>query len=137
MPSRVACSVYEVTGVGASSFIAVIDDDRAVRVAVSSLLRSLGLNCLMFDSARKFMHHPERGRASCIITDVHMPTMSGLQLQQWLMEGELAVPMIFITGDASAPSREQAMVGGAAGYLEKPFDPCTLIECLTRLALLP
>jgi len=122
--------------VGAQPYIAVIDDDRAVRIAVGSLLRSLGLACVMFDSARRFVYYPERGWASCIITDVHMPAMSGLQLQEWMLHQAVTPPMIFITADASTRAREQAIASGAAGYLEKPFAPDVLIDCLAGLELL-
>jgi FixJ family two-component response regulator len=110
--------------------IAIIDDDESVRTATENLMRSLGLGACTFGSAEEFLQAPDLGGASCLIVDVNMPGMSGLELQQRLLVEGRKVPMIFITAFPQERLRRQAVEAGAVGFLSKPFDGCKLIECI-------
>nr|WP_029354464.1 response regulator [Bosea sp. 117] len=110
--------------------VAIIDDDDAVRTATASLVRSLGLKTSSFASAEEFLHSPRRLDADCIITDVQMPGMSGLELQARLRAGGCRTPLIFITAFPEEHVRRQATAGGAVGFLSKPFDGQAMIACL-------
>jgi FixJ family two-component response regulator len=110
--------------------ISIIDDDPSVRVATCNLLRSLGYAVHVFASAEAFLRSPEIGETSCIITDVRMPEMSGIEMQAALRDRGSAVPVIFITALPEASVRARALAGGASGFLTKPFDEGALIGCL-------
>jgi len=108
--------------------IAIIDDDVAVREATRSLLNSLGYITAMFASAEEFLRSCNRGEMSCIISDVQMPGMSGLALQQRLIADQQRIPIIFITGFPSDDVRERALSAGAQGFLTKPYTEQSLIS---------
>ena len=112
--------------------VAVVDDDERLRHALRSLLGSLGLAVTDFASADDFLVSPACGAAACLITDVQMPGMSGLELQHHLIEGGNRLPVIFITGFLSEHVRHQAEAGGAFGIFAKPFDAELLIKCVER-----
>jgi len=116
--------------------VCIIDDDESVRVATTCLVRSLGLTVRTFASGEEFLNSPYVEDAGCMIVDVNMPRMSGLELQSSLREKGLAPPIIFITAYPEERARARALEAGAIGYLDKPFDSATLIECLD-LALRP
>lgn len=116
--------------------VCIIDDDESVRVAATCLVRSLGHAVRTFASGEEFLNSPYVEDAGCMIVDVNMPRMSGLELQSRLREKGLAPPIIFITAYPEERARARALEAGAICYLDKPFDSATLIECLD-LALRP
>ena len=115
------------------SRVSVIDDDESVRVASSSLLRSLGWEVSLYPSAESFLDADPLEGLACIITDLNMPGMSGLQLQQRLHELKPDVPVMFITAFASDAARRQALDGGAVCFLSKPVDGTAVADCLERI----
>jgi FixJ family two-component response regulator len=117
----------------APPLVSVIDDDESVRAATSSLLRSLGWEVHLYPSAESFLESGHFDEVACIISDVQMPGMTGLQLQQRLHELGLALPIIFITAFASDAVRRQALDGGALCFLGKPVDGAVVLECLSTL----
>jgi FixJ family two-component response regulator len=110
--------------------VCIIDDDESVRVATTCLVRSLGHAVRTFASGEEFLNSPYVEDAECMIVDVNMPRMSGLELQSRLREKGLAPPIIFITAYPEERARARALEAGAICYLDKPFDSATLIECL-------
>ena len=115
--------------------ISIIDDDGSVRAATRNLVRSLGYVVHTFASAEDFLGSPHLNDTSCVITDVRMPTMSGLDLQAHLLARGRTFPFIFVTAFSVESDRDRALRAGATCFLSKPFDGETLIECLeTALA---
>jgi FixJ family two-component response regulator len=112
--------------------IVIVDDDRSVRVATESLVRSFGFRAKSFGSAEEFLISPEINQASCIITDLQMPGISGLELQSDLHDRQNRTPLIFITAFPEEGIKRQAIDAGAYGFLTKPFDADELKECITR-----
>jgi FixJ family two-component response regulator len=110
--------------------ISVVDDDASVRVATDNLLRSLGYIVHKFASAEEFLRSPQFNDTSCVIADVQMPAMSGVELQALLLDRGHRVPFIFITAFPEETIRERAEKAGAICFLTKPFDRVTLIKCL-------
>lgn len=113
-----------------SSVIAIIDDDESVRVTTGSLVRSLGYLVHAFASAEEFLCYGHIDEFSCVIADVQMPGMSGVQLQDHLRAKGYGVPFIFFTAFPDEMTRARAMAAGAICYLTKPFDADNLIQCL-------
>lgn len=109
--------------------VAVIDDDESVRKALASLLRSLGIAVLTFGEAREFLQSPRRSEAACLIVDVQMPGMGGLELQERLITLGQRTPIIFITAYPEAKLRDRALAAGAVAFLGKPFAAQELIRC--------
>src|ERR1700722_8144398 len=120
--------------VSTSQIVSTVDDDASVRAAMQSLLRSLGLVAFVFESAENFLRSPRVDDSLCLITDVQMPGMSGLDLQDRLIAQGSRIPIIFITAFPEHTIRTRAQAGGALGFLEKPFAGKTMIE-LVRQAL--
>ena len=112
--------------------IAVVDDDEAVRAALANLLASLDLGVVAFASAEEFLASPACQAAACLITDVQMPGMSGLDLQRHLHACGNGMPVILITAFPGDHVRRQAEDEGAVGFLAKPFDGRLMIECIER-----
>jgi FixJ family two-component response regulator len=112
--------------------ISIIDDDASVRVAVARLLASMGFATHAFASADEFLGSPRLKDTFCIIADVEMPGMSGLELQDHLIAHGQNIPVIFITAFLEDRIRERAMKGGAICFLRKPFDEAALLECVER-----
>lgn len=110
--------------------IAVVDDEECVRAAVANLLSSLGLDVAAFGSAEEFLASPVTTTAACLITDIQMPGMSGLDLQRHLAASGNRIPIILMTGFPKEQTREQASADGAIGYLAKPFESHQLIELI-------
>jgi FixJ family two-component response regulator len=108
--------------------IAIVDDDASIRVATDSLFRSRGYAVCTFASAEEFLQSPELSQTACVITDVRMPVMGGIKLQEALRAQGNRVPFIFITAFPEEPVRVQAMRGGATCFMTKPFDAPTLIK---------
>jgi FixJ family two-component response regulator len=110
--------------------IAIVDDDESVRVSVASLLRSLGYGVQAFASAEAFLEGAAAARSACLITDVQMPGINGMDLLRRVMAGAAALPVIMITAYPDEALRQRALSAGARGFLSKPFDEDTLIRCL-------
>jgi FixJ family two-component response regulator len=110
--------------------IAIIDDDENLRIGLHFLVTSLGYNAYTFGSAADFLQSEQLHNASCVISDVRMPFMSGVQLQAHLRSTGYKVPFIFITAVPEESIRRQALSEGAVGFLSKPLDDQALIACL-------
>jgi FixJ family two-component response regulator len=118
----------------AHDIVFVIDDDASVRNALSSLFRSIGLKVEVFDSAADFLriHLPEA--ASCLVLDVRLPGLSGLDFQTELAKANIRIPIVFITGHGDIPMTVKAMKAGAVEFLTKPFREQDLLDAV-RLGL--
>ena len=112
--------------------VAVVDDDDAVRDALSNLLSSLGLTVATFDCAEAFLASPACVEAACLIADIQMPGMSGLDLQRHLADGGNRLPVILITAFPREHVRQQAEAAGAFGFFAKPFEGAPMIACIER-----
>lgn len=110
----------------------IVDDDIAVLDALGMLMKSVGLESEVFQSAQNFLDNFVAGSSGCLLLDVRMPNMSGLQLQEILNEKNIIIPIIFITGHADIPIAVQAMKKGALEFIEKPFNHEELIDCIHR-----
>jgi FixJ family two-component response regulator len=108
----------------------VVDDDPSVRAGLSRLLQSVGLTVKTFTSAREFLDQVVAGEPGCVIADLRMPAMSGLELQEQLMTRNLNLPVIFLTGYGTVPASVRAMKRGAADFLEKPVDDQVLLDAI-------
>jgi FixJ family two-component response regulator len=111
--------------------ISIVDDDESVRVATEGLVRSLGFVARTFDSAEAFLRSNGMNEADCLIVDVQMPKMSGLELQRALRARGCRTPIIFVTAFPEERYQAQAFKDGAIGFLSKPFDSHVLIGLLT------
>jgi FixJ family two-component response regulator len=111
--------------------IAIIDDDTAVRSATSAMLRSLGYTTASFESAEAFLASESPNKVKCIISDVRMPGMSGIELQKHLIEHGHQLPIIFMTAFPEERERAVAIESGAFGFLIKPFTQNSLVDCLS------
>jgi two-component system, LuxR family, response regulator FixJ len=112
----------------------VIDDDEAVRESIDFLLRSAGLSVRTYDSATSFLDAAPKIGAGCVITDVRMPGLTGIDLLRRLQEMQIGLPVIVITGHGDVPLAVEAMKCGAVDFLEKPFDDDVLLASV-RAAL--
>src|SRR5215203_2580595 len=100
--------------------IAIVDDDDAVREATKTLVRSLGYNASTFGSAEEFLNSKQFSNTSCLITDLQMPGLSGLDLQDRLIAKGHRIPIVFLTGDSDESLRARALKAGAIAFLSKP-----------------
>jgi FixJ family two-component response regulator len=112
--------------------ISVIDDDASIRAAINNLLRSFGYVVHVFASAEAFLQSAQLTDSWCVITDVRMPTMSGIELQSRLRSDGNRVPFVFITAVPDENVRARALDDGAICFLTKPFDEQNLVSCLDR-----
>ncbi|WP_296399176.1 response regulator [Reyranella sp.] len=110
--------------------VSIVDDDDSVRAAMSSLVRSLGYDACVFASAEAFLTSPQLTETACLILDVQMPKMSGLDLQAELQARRSTIPVIFITAFPEEHIRRRAEAAGAIGFFGKPVDGHTIIRCL-------
>jgi DNA-binding NtrC family response regulator len=110
--------------------VCIVDDDASVREAVASLIRAEGLRVETFASARDFLGRPQTARAACLILDVDLPGLSGLDLQRELATAGVEVPIIFLTGHGSIPMSVRAIKAGAVEFLTKPFDADHLLHAI-------
>ena len=117
-----------------AQFVAIVDDDESVRGALEGLMREAGLEAQVFASAEDFLNSELLGDTGCLIADIRMPGMSGLELQQTLNAKARRIPTIFITAHGDAKMRLQAMRAGAVEFLAKPFDDEVLLDSV-RAAL--
>ena len=111
-----------------SKLIAIIDDDEAMQDSLRDLMEAAGLSARCFGSTEEFLKSDLHGKAACLILDVRMPKMSGLELQAKLKEEGSNLPIIFITAHGDARMRIQAMRRGAVEFLAKPFDHRLLLK---------
>jgi FixJ family two-component response regulator len=111
-----------------SRFIVIVDDDRSVQIALQDLIESEGLSTLCFGSAEEFLDSGAQQKAACLIADVRMPGMSGLELQTKLKAERCPIPIIFITAHGDAKMQTEAQREGAVKFLAKPFDNTVLLE---------
>jgi FixJ family two-component response regulator len=112
--------------------VSIIDDDASVRIAAERIVRSMDLVAFTFSSCRDFLDSPQFHNTNCIISDVQMPGMSGLELQMTLRARGSAIPLIFITAYPDDKIHKQAIDAGAICFLNKPFDGLSIIECIER-----
>ena len=112
--------------------IAIVDDDPGVRGSVDSLLRSTGMAGRSFSSGEELLCCDEQDSIVCIITDLHMSGMTGIELQARLVERGWSQPVIFMTAFPTDAARAQAMQGGARAFLTKPIDPDELLEAVVK-----
>lgn len=110
--------------------IAVVDDDDGVRIALSSLLRSLGYEVRAYGSAPEFLNDPRAGDPDCMITDVQMAPMTGDQLQAALIAAGRRFPLIFMTAFPTEAARQRLLALGACAYLDKPVDGEAMARCV-------
>jgi FixJ family two-component response regulator len=108
--------------------ISIVDDDESVREATKSLVRSLGLRTMTFGSAEEFLESSQAKTTACLVTDVQMPGLSGVELQQRLIADGQSVPTIFISGLLDERLERDVLRSGALGYLRKPFNIDRLIN---------
>jgi FixJ family two-component response regulator len=114
--------------------VAVIDDDASVRKALKRLLRAANLDADVFASGRQFLETLPSGCPDCVVLDLHMPDMNGLDVQRHLAREGLRVPIVVITGHDEPQTRVQCLSAGAAAYLRKPLDDEALLEAIHRAA---
>jgi len=117
-----------------AKMVAVVEDDESYRGALQRLLKSAGFQVRSFASAEDFLDSGQQHETACLIADIRMPGMSGLDLQAKLNADHCPIPIIFITAHGDEQMRLQAMRGGAVKFLGKPFDCAILLESL-RVAL--
>jgi FixJ family two-component response regulator len=112
------------------TIVMIVDDDDSIRKAVRRLMKSYGFAVETFASAEEFLGSNRLDKTACLILDVHMPGMNGLELQKHLVTSGCAIPIIFITAFADDGARAQATEAGAVGYLAKPFGEEELLDCI-------
>jgi FixJ family two-component response regulator len=111
-------------------FVAIVDDDDSMRAALQGLLKAAGLSSRAFESAEQFLGSGHQRETACLITDIRMPGMSGLELQARLNADDCRIPTIFITAHGDEEMRFRALRAGAVEFLPKPFDDEVLIESI-------
>src|SRR5262245_54500267 len=110
--------------------ISIVDDDKSFREATKRLMRSMGYHVSMFESAEDFLRSDRVSNSSCLIVDMHMPGLSGAELQQHLISAGNLTPIIFVSAAVHERVREMVIEAGAIGFLSKPFQEQALINCL-------
>jgi FixJ family two-component response regulator len=112
--------------------VLIVDDDRGVRESLQDLLESVGLHSRSFGTAQEFLSSPRADGPSCLILDVRLPGISGLDLQLELKRGKASIPIIFLTAHADVPMSVKAMKSGAVEFLTKPFRQQDLLDAVQR-----
>jgi len=115
--------------------ISIVDDDECAREATAGVIRSLGYALATYASAEDFLNSDHVRNTSCLISDVHLPGLSGLELYQHLRANGFVVPTIFVTGCPDETTRTQALAAGAVAFLSKPFGKRVLLDCLKVASL--
>ncbi len=110
------------------STVFIVDDDQAIRHAMELLMRSVGLDHEIYHSADEFLSRYSANRAGCLVLDIRMPGLGGLELQQKLLDMDSALPIIFITGHGDVPMAVEAMQKGAVDFIQKPFRDQELLD---------
>jgi FixJ family two-component response regulator len=119
-------------GKTADSLVFVVDDDASMREALSSLIRAVGLRVETFSSAMDFLRHKRSDLPACLVLDVRLPGLSGLELQRELTMADNHIPIIFITGHGDIPMSVRAMKAGAVEFLTKPFRDQDLLDAIQQ-----
>lgn len=135
VPDRPILLVGKAAGSGRAKLeqapvISIVDDDESMREATKSLVQSLGYRALAFSSAEEFLGSTQLTGTACLITDVQMPGLNGVQLQDRLRAVGHPIPMIFISAFPDEGQKRQVLASGAIGYLPKPFKEDQLIDCI-------
>ena len=115
-----------------SSLISIVDDDEFVRASLRGLLRSFGYTVEAFSSAAEFLAFPRLDAIACLITDINMPAITGIELFRTLIKEGRPIPTILITAYPNDAARTRALNDGVLCYLEKPFDDNELMRCVQR-----
>ena len=110
----------------------VVDDDASLRESLKDLIRSVGLRVEAFASAQEFLHSKRPNAPACLVLDVRLRGLSGLDLQKRMAESDMEIPIIFITGHGDIPMTVQAMKAGAVGFLTKPFRDQDLLDAIQQ-----
>jgi FixJ family two-component response regulator len=113
-----------------TALISIVDDDESMREAIQSLLRSVGFRTQMFASAEQFLQSDQIETTACLILDVRMPGMSGLELQRHLMATQYRIPIVFVTAHGDEEARSRALQEGAVEFLLKPFSEEALLNAI-------
>jgi len=113
-----------------AKLVAIVDDDSSVRTALIGLMKSAGIFARAFASAEEFLQSGVADETGCLVLDIRMPGMSGLELQARLNAGGASIPIVFITAHGDASARARALSAGAIRFLEKPFDDEELLACI-------
>jgi FixJ family two-component response regulator len=113
-----------------NTLISIVDDDVLVGETIGALVESLGHKAVVFDSAGLFLKSEEMTKTLCLITDLQMPGLDGLELHKELQSRGYRTPVIVVTGCSEEEARTRALCAGAVGFLRKPFDTEALVECL-------
>ena len=112
------------------ALISIVDDDESIREALQSLLRSVGFRAKTFASAEQFLQSDQIETTACLILDVRMPGMSGLELQRRLMATQYRIPIVFVTAHGDEEARSRALQAGAVEFLLKPFSEEALLNAI-------
>ena len=114
------------------AIVAIVDDDPSFREGVSSLIRAAGWKVETFASAAEFLARPDVDTPSCLLLDLQLPDLNGLDLQKRLAEGNLDIPIVFVTGHGNIPASVRAIKAGAVEFLTKPFDKQQLFRAIAE-----
>lgn len=117
---------------GPNGIVFVIDDDESVRKSLKRLLKSANYDSEVFNSANEFLERAPHNGAACVVVDVQMPGLNGIEFQEALIQRRREEQLIFITGHGNIPMCAQAMKAGAIDFLPKPFKPGILLKCVER-----
>lgn len=116
----------------ATPTVIVVDDDEAVRESLCFLIRSVDLHAEAYASAQEFLDGYDRSKPGCLVLDVRMPGMSGLELQVRMRDEQIHLPVVILTGHADVPMAVRALKAGAVDFVEKPFNEQLLLDCIQR-----
>jgi len=114
-----------------TALVYIVDDDESLRMALDSLFRSVGMTTSMHGSAQEFLKSPRPDVPSCLVLDIRLPGMSGLDFQKQLLDMHLPIPVIFMTGHGDIPMSVQGMKAGAVDFLTKPFRDQDMLDAVT------
>jgi FixJ family two-component response regulator len=117
-------------GMAPNSLISVVDDDRSMGRMLARIIGAAGLQVAIFTSAEEFLKSERVNESACLVLDVDLPGMSGLELQQQLNNSGQGIPIIFISGQATEQTRERALEAGALGFFDKPFSIDSLLSTI-------
>ena len=117
--------------------VAVVDDDKSLRNATRDLLKSAGFSAATFEDAESFLGSASRAATACLVADMRMPGMSGLELYQALVASGEGIPTVIITAHPDEPTQSRAREAGITCYLSKPFEPDDLLECVREALAKP
>lgn len=118
-------------GIPKVALISIVDDDESVREALKSLIDSVGLHAEVFASAEEFLHSESLAKTDCLIADVRMPGMDGLELQERLTASNSPIPIIFISAHDDGDARARGLRAGAVDFLQKPFSEDSLLRAIS------